>query len=322
MPIKAALIANSILLSFITVLLANKIFTGLNFGSMAKRALEAATAGFKSTRRGSGEVKRYTRAVPVKMSFAERLSVVFIDRSNIRRYLPFFDSRVLISLCVVSLLLIIGATAGRIGFLPSAIIISLLFALWPFALLDIMGRYNSARIRRKLSNFISILGRWCAVKEDIFYAFEKTLTSGIEEPLNSFVRDMVIQVKRGIEPEKALEMLQLKVANSQFADFIINIKQCIRSRGDIRKLLGNLEDQFYKIEEEYNRRKISTHKDRIVIYVVMVAVLVLAWFLLSFNPQVSDFYINTNIGRLMLGGFSLLYAGGVYFTLSLDSYKY
>ena len=277
MLIKAALIINSLLLIFLSIFLAYKIFTGLNVGSMAKRALESAMAGIKSTRLNS-KVHRYSKAVSIKMSLSERINVVFIERSNIRRLVPFFNSKLLIAICLISLMLIIAPIAGTIKFLPSAIIIALLFSLWPIAVLDIMGRYNSARIRRKLSSFISILSRWCAVKEDIFYAFEKSLSSGIEEPLKSFIKDMVIQVKRGIEAEKALEMLQMKVTNSQFADFIINIKQCIRSRGDIRKLLGNLEDQFYKIEEEYNRRKISTHKDRIVIYIVMVAVLVLSCF--------------------------------------------
>ena len=41
-------------------------------------------------------------------------------------------------------------------------------------------------------------------------------------------------------------------------------------------MLTNLENQFYRIDEEYNRRKISTYGDRVVIYGVMLAVLPLS----------------------------------------------
>ena len=71
---------------------------------------------------------------------------------------------------------------------------------------------------------------------------------------------MIIQVNRGVEPLEAISMLEMKVDNPQFRDFIVNIKQNVKHRGEIRKLLSNLEEQFYKIEEEYNRRKILTYK--------------------------------------------------------------
>ncbi|MDD4495480.1 MAG: type II secretion system F family protein, partial [Eubacteriales bacterium] len=280
--IQALLYINSALILLLNVIIANHMITVLNIGSMAKRALDQAMSGVKSKRTGT-DLKRYASAVSVKATVPERISIVFIERSNIRRYIPLFNLQSLAAIIIASFILIIIPIYRSIGFLPSAIIISIMFSLWPFTILDVMGRYNSTRIRRKLSDFISILNRWCAVKEDIFFAFEKSLDSGIDEPLRSFISDLVIQVQRGVEPEAALELLRMKVGNPQFADFIINIKQCIRSRGEIRKLMTNLEDQFYKIEEEYNRRKISTHRDRIIIYAVMVAVLAISWFLLSFN---------------------------------------
>lgn len=267
-------------------------------------------------------LKSYKLSAYIKLSFFERLDFHFIEKSNIRYYIPFMNFKILCLLSagvfVAGLKLIFNA----LRFLPSAAVISFLISLFPFFLLDLLGRYNSEVVRRKLAEFISVLNRWCAVKEDIFYAFEKSAQSGIGEPLDTFLRDAVIQVNRGITPAEVLDMLELKVGNPQFRDFIINIKQNIRHRGDLRKLLTNLENQFYKIEEEYNRRKISTYKDRMTIYCVMFGVLLFGYCFMKSNADVEYYYLGTLNGKLLLTLFSLLYASGVYLSLRITRFKH
>ena len=68
---------------------------------------------------------------------------------------------------------------------------------------------------------------------------------------------MVIQVRRGIKPEDALDILRMKVNNPQFGDFIINIKQNVKHRGDTKSSF-QYGRAVLQMEEEYNRRKIST----------------------------------------------------------------
>ena len=183
------------------------------------------------------------------------------------------------------------------------------------------GRYNAETVRKKLSEYISVLSRWCSVKENIMYAFEKSLDSNIGEPLQSFIRDMVIQVNRGMDPCEALDMLQMKVDDAQFSDFILNIKLSIRHRGDIKKLLANLENQFYKIDEEYNRRRISTYRDRVVIYAIMFAVLPISYFFISMSPKVGSFYLETLNGKLLLTVFTVMYAFGFYLAAGITRFK-
>lgn len=275
-----------------------------------------------SSRRLSREVKKYTRPVTFRMTLPERMEFFFIDKSNIRHYLPFMNIHLLLLLMLLIFSVLMKPVLEALGFLPSAIVICLLFSMVPLFLLDLLARFNSESVRRKLAEFISVLNRWCSVREDIFYAFEKSVDSGIGEPLKTFIRDMVIQVSRGIEPSEALEMLQMKVDNIQFRDFIINVKQNIKHRGDIVKLLTNLEAQFYKIEEEYNRRRISTYKDRILIFCVMFAVLFLAYFFIRSNPDIERFYLLTIKGKLLLTLFSILFAGGSYLSFGITRFKY
>jgi Flp pilus assembly protein TadB len=256
-----------------------------------------------------------------KSGLLRRFELLYIEKSNIRHYIPFMN----VGILILVMFLIFGVTYGPVykllEFIPSAAVISGIISIVPLFGLELLSRYNSEVVRRNLSEYMSVLSRWCSVKEDIMYAFEKSLETGIGEPLRSFIRDMVIQVNRGMDPVQALDILQMKVDNAQFRDFIINIKLNMRNRGDIVKLLSNLESQFYKIDEEYNRRRISTYKDRMLIYIIMFGVLAVAYFFINFTPQINAYYLNTMNGKLLLMVFSGLYAFGFYLTAGIMKFK-
>lgn len=251
----------------------------------------------------------------------EQFASLYIEKSNIRHYVPFFNVYFLFAVMAVIFGLVFKPVISMLGFFPTALVISFLISLLPLFGLDLLVRYNAEMVRKKLSEYISVLNRWCSVKEDIMYAFEKSLGSGIGEPLHTFIRDMVTQVNRGMDAEEALDILQTKVDNSHFRDFVLNIKLSMRHRGDITKLLSNLETQFYRIDEEYNRRRISTYKDRMLIYFVMVAVLASVFLFIRFSAQVGEFYLNTVEGKLLLMIFSGMYAFGFYLTSGIMKFK-
>lgn len=256
-----------------------------------------------------------------KLNLLERIELLYIEKSNIRRWLPFMNVYVLILFIILIFAASFRYIYRLLDFIPTAAVISGILSLTPVFILELLARYNSETIRRRLSEYISVLNRWCSVKEDIIYAFEKSLSSNIGEPLRTFVRDMVIQVNSGMDPCEAIDMLRMKVGDPQFSDFAVNIKLSIRHRGDIKKLLTNLENQFYKIDEEYNRRKISTYKDRVLIYSIMFAVLVIAYFFIRMSPKVSSFYLETLQGKLLLMIFSCMYALGFYLTAGIARFR-
>lgn len=321
MTLKYILVVNSVLIAVFTVILSWLISTKLNLKRLIYEHINRISDEYNE-KRLEREVKKYTRTISIKMSLVEKIELSLIDRSNIRRYIPFMNFYALMIVCVIIFIATFEPVYRTLYFLPSTAVICFLFSLLPVFVLDLMGKYNSEKIRSKLAEFISILNRWCSVKEDIFFAFEKSVESGVGEPLRTFIRDMVIQVNRGIDPLEALDILQMKVDNAQFKDFIVNIKKNIAHRGDIIKILSNLEEQFYKIEEEYTRRKISTYRDRLLIYLVMVGVLFLGYYFLKFNPRVELFYLGTLQGKTLLALFSLLYAGGLYLTFRITKFKY
>lgn len=273
-------------------------------------------------RRLLNQAKRYSRTITIKIGLIEKFELKFIDKSNIRNYLPFFNFYVLVFISIAIIIAVFRPVYGVLYSVPPTAIICSLFGSVPFLVLEILGRYNSEKVRRMLANFISVLNRWCAVKEDIIYAFEKSLESGLGEPLRTYVRDVVIQVKKGLDVQEALEILQMKVDSEQFGDFILNIRQSIKYRGDIRTLLSNMEDEFYRLEEEYSRRKISSYRDKFLIYGTMAAVLIVAYFFLKFNPNVMQFYLATSQGRALITFFSILYFGAFVLSLRISRFNY
>lgn len=256
-----------------------------------------------------------------KLKIFERFELSYIVKSNIRRYLPFMNVYILIAIVVFIFMAVYRPVSKILNFLPSSVIISGIISITPLFALDLLSRYNSEVVRKMLSEYISVLNRWCSVKEDIMYSFEKSLDSNIGEPLQTFIKDMVVQVNRGMDSADALDILQKKVDSQHFRDFIVNIRQCLKNRGDTIKLLTNLENQFYRVDEEYNRRKISTYKDRMLLYFIMFAVLLLAYFFISFTPQIRSFYLGTLEGKLLLTLFSGMYALGFYLTMRIMKFK-
>ena len=313
------LIINSVLLACANMVLAAAIARKTEVKDIFWRMIQAIGQKHNSIKmlRVHGDCEDAAKG----MNLLERLEFYYVEKSNIRHYIPFMNVYVLIILVVLLFLAAFRPVNGILGFLPSSLVISGMISIVPLFALDLLSRYNSETVRKRLSEYVSVLSRWCSVKEDIMFAFEKSLDSNVGEPLNSFIRDMVIQVNRGMDSSEALDMLQMKVDNPQFRDFVVNIKLSLQHRGDIIKLLTNLENQFYKIDEEYNRRKISTYKDRLLIYFVMLAVLAVAYMFMNFTPQVGDFYLRTLEGKLLLTVFSGMYALGFYLTTGITKFK-
>lgn len=313
------LVMNSILLACADIILSVFIARNINFSGKIRRLSEWFEQSC-STRKLS-RVKGNSLEAVSGMNLFERLELLYIEKTNIRHYIPFMNIYILLIVIVLIFLLVYRPVDSLLRFLPSSAVISGIISMAPLFALDLLSRYNSETVRKMLSEYISVLNRWCSVKEDIMYAFEKSLKSNVGEPLQTFIRDMVIQVNRGMDTSDALDMLQMKVDNPQFRDFIVNIKLSLRNRGDIIKLLTNLENQFYKIDEEYNRRSISTYKDRLLIYFIMFGVLAIAYFFINFTPQIGDFYLRTIEGKLLLMMFSGMYALGFYLTAGITKFR-
>jgi Flp pilus assembly protein TadB len=106
-----------------------------------------------------------------------------------------------------------------------------------------------------------LLARWCQVREDLLFAFEKSLATGLEEPMRSCVDNLLVRVRGGMTVDQALDLMQKNIQHDHFKDLITAIRFNFRHRGNLPALLEQLEIQLHRVEEEYDRRRLSNARD-------------------------------------------------------------
>lgn len=263
------------------------------------------------------------RVKPVKYPYRwmNQLNVRYIEKTNIKRYIGFMDLPQLLAFELGLIIIIFSWMMIKQGSLISALPLALFAAMIPLFALDFLAAYNLEKTQKDLASFVSVLARWSSVKNNVFYAFEKALDSGLNEPLNTFVRDLTVQVRCGINPEDALELFSNRLGDREFKDAILNIKQNVRFRGDANTLLTNMESRFYQMQEEMNKRKISTLADRTMIICTISAVLGLAIYFLKSNEKIASFYLHDPSGKFLLVVLYLLFLLGMILFMNITKIK-
>jgi hypothetical protein len=101
---------------------------------------------------------------------------------------------------------------------------------------------------------------------------------------------------------------------------VTSVRFNLRYRGDLAKFLEGTESQLGRIEEEYNRRRISTSRDRAIVLAVVAAVPPVALWILTGPGTARDLFLGTSAGHVLAyvavglyvaGGYLLLSASGV-----------
>ena len=249
-------------------------------------------------------------------------NIKYIEQTTLRRYIPWITVRrflgILIMIFVSCLFLIyMKSSSIWLGFALASVI-----TFCPLILLDTLRQYNYQKTRGELIHFLSLLSQWYMVTEDIIKCFDKISQQNLSEPMSTYIDDFVIQVHSGLEVSDALEILGWKIESDFFDTIVVNIDQAIQNRGDVGVMLDNLQEECYRLQEEFNRRKISTIHDKIIIYCTMILVLIIGYHFLVLNSVTETFYFQTLLGQALVLAFSVIYVIGFFITLGLSRLEY
>ncbi len=159
---------------------------------------------------------------------------------------------------------------------------------------------HRSKMRQQTLQMVSLLSRWCQVREDLLFAFEKSLSAGLQNPMRQAVADLLTRVRGGMPIDQALNLMQNSIDHEHFQDLITAIRFNFRHRGDLPALLELLEVQLHKIEEEYTNRRLSNNRDRNLTLAILL--LVPLFFLLRFysNPTASQMFVGNPFGIALL----------------------
>ncbi len=246
----------------------------------------------------------------------------YIEQAAIKKYIPWLTvKRILLILAMNSGILFLMAYYKSRS-VALGISLACIASMAPLVVFEILRQYNFQHTRENIVHLLSLLGQWYVVTEDMMKCFEKVSEHQLSEPLSTYINDFVVQVHCGLEISQALDILNRKVESEFFSTFIVNIDQAMHNRGDVGIMLRNLEDEAYKLQEEFNRRKISTAHDKVVIFATMLSVLVIGYQFLILNEVTEYFYFHTFWGRTLVVCFSILYLAGFIIAVGLSKLEY
>lgn len=159
---------------------------------------------------------------------------------------------------------------------------------------------SNEKIRKQQLELVSMLNRWYCVKEDLIFAFEKCCESNIGEPMKSYIKEFTTRIKGGLGVEHSLRLFAESVNDKNFNNFITQIRFNLKYRGNTGELLDNLESQYLKTEQERNRKKISSSKDRLYLKGILFSTPVLFMATVFFKPSAKELFLETLAGKLIL----------------------
>ena len=146
----------------------------------------------------------------------------------------------------------------------------------------------------------SLLNRWCQVRENLIYAFERCLDSSLSPSLNQAIRDLLTRIRGGMPPDQALAMFQKYSDIEPFQDLVISLRFNFRHRGRLPAMLELLEIQQHKLEEAQNDRRISNRFDFILAAALTGLVPFLFFFRFLASPGIRTLFIGQSPGSSLL----------------------
>jgi len=167
------------------------------------------------------------------------------------------------------------------------------------------------RQRMEILQLTSLLNRWCQVRENLMYAFERCLDSPLSPSLNRAIQDLLTRIRGGMPPDQALEMFQAYSDLESFQDLVIALRFNFRHRGRLPALLELLEIQQNKLEEAQNDRRIGNRSDLILAVLLTGAVPILFGIRLASSAETRQLFLKQATGPLLLVLAALAYAGAV-----------
>jgi Flp pilus assembly protein TadB len=156
-----------------------------------------------------------------------------------------------------------------------------------------------------------MLCRWCQVREDLLFAFEKCQETGLANPMNQALGDLLTRIRSGMPADRALDLMQKSIDHELLNDLVTAIRFNLRYRGDLPSLLEQMEWQMNKIEEEYVRRRLSNARDRRLTLLILVLVPLFLVCKLLADTSARQIFLGPGIGILLLAAGSLCYTAAL-----------
>lgn len=228
-----------------------------------------------------------------KISLIKRIEIIIL-KSNIRKYLSFITPKFILVSSIFIGVAVFVITYKLLNNIITSTILFGIFGFIPIYILEIMSSYNNLKIERNFLYFLNILMNFAQLKDDVNFAFKKSVTY-VEEPLKSYCNTFIEEVKRGLPIEEGLDNFKDKLENSKFKLFLKNAQLVVKHGGSFLSLATSNLEIIKQLQMEKARRKSETAIGRLMIFVMMGINIALAIYMFGLYPDTlekirTDFY--------------------------------
>ncbi len=192
--------------------------------------------------------------------------------------------------------------------LLASLMISVLPSLFPFIIFDIYKKYQTNKEQQQVTSLVMVLSKWSLLKNDLIYCLKKASYSDLKNPVKAKIQTAYLRINTGMAIDQALNLLEEEAFGENLKYLVKNIRFSAKKGGDLSALFKSTEEQYFAIDEELFKRKISSFRDQITIYCLMLFVIVMAVWFISNDSRVMAFYFGTGMGQNFIGLFCLMYA--------------
>ena len=197
----------------------------------------------------------------------------------------------------------------------AVVLMSLLPTLLPYIIYDIILQAMLEKEQKQVTVLVMILAKWSLVRNDLIYCIKKACESDIKNPIKRLVNRTYIRINSGMNPIKALEVLEKEAFSENFKYLVKNIQFSAKKGGNLSLFFKSAEKQYFLVDEELYKRKISSYRDKVTIYIVMISVLLIAVIFISKEQRIVEFYFKTMLGQNLIGIFCFMYCVGILLTV-------
>lgn len=199
--------------------------------------------------------------------------------------------------------------------LMKSVIASAAVAMLPviaiYSILDIIDKYWEDREMKQITFFLMTMAKWGSVKNDLVYCLKKADETRMKKPLGAMVNTTLGRIYGGMTPTDAFGLLEEESRSEDLRYLVKNIRFAAEKGGSLRNLFKGMEEQYFKIDEEFFKRRISTLRDRMAVYFTIFAVAGTGIWYIGNNPVARTFYMRSLNGNIMLVLFVLVFGAGI-----------
>lgn len=219
-----------------------------------------------------------------------------IENSGILLSIKFYNGMLHISVTIVILLLTYSISRNVLGSI-SSLIFSILIALFPSIVLNILEKNKISKTRKEVLNFIDIFSNQMIVHENIFEAMKST-TSFINNPIKNIIEKSLDMYDKRIDPVKCINYISYNLPGLEVKSFFDSLKYYFLEGGDISSINDEFLIELNDLVEIDQKESSDDHMMYISIYIMIVLNLLVVF--ATLKSDVAKLITHTLYGEIAL----------------------